>query len=144
MNTVRDPLTFQISGFLSGLAAVILITLVYGHGFLFVKTTTVVLTYLLAILVASAVWGIGVSVFMSVIAALCVDYYFLPPVGTFNISDTQDWITLAAFLITAVIGSDLSARARRQAREATQRRNEVSRLYEFSQGLLGAQNAVDL
>jgi two-component system, OmpR family, sensor histidine kinase KdpD len=144
MNTVRDPLTFQISGFLSGLAAVILITLVYGHGFLFVKTTTVVLTYLLAILVASTVWGIGVSVFMSVIAALCVDYYFLPPVGTFNISDTQDWITLAAFLITAVIGSDLSARARRQAREATQRRNEVSRLYEFSQGLLGAQNAVDL
>src|SRR5579862_3860938 len=144
MTSMRDPLTFQISGFLSGLATVILITLVYGHGPLFVKTTTVVLTYLLAILVASTVWGIGVSVFMSLLAALCVDYYFLPPVGTFNVSDTQDWITLAAFLITAVIGSDLSARARRQAREATHRRNEVSRLYEFSQGLLGAQNPVDL
>jgi two-component system, OmpR family, sensor histidine kinase KdpD len=144
MNTVRDPLTFQIKGILSGLATVILITLFYTHGFVLVKTTTVVLTYLLAILIASAVWGIGVSVLMSVLAAMCVDYYFLPPVGTFNISDSQDWITLASFLITAVIGSDLSARARRQAREATQRRNEVSRLYEFSQGLLGAQNPVDL
>jgi len=75
---------------------------------------------------------------------LCVDYYFLPPVGTFNINDSQDWITLFAFLVTAVIGSDLSARARRQAQEAQRQRNEVTRLYEFSQRLLNAQDPEDL
>jgi two-component system sensor histidine kinase KdpD len=141
---VRDQLTFQIGGHLSGLAAVILITAFFDHEVLLVKTTTIILTYLLAILIASTVWGLGVSVFMSLLSALCVDYYFLPPVGTFNINDSQDWITLFAFLVTAVIGSDLSARARRQAQEAQRQRNEVSRLYEFSQRLLSAQDPEDL
>jgi two-component system sensor histidine kinase KdpD len=141
---VRNQLTFQISGYLSGLAAVILITLVFHHEYMLVKMTTIVLTYLLAVLIASAVWGLGVSVTMSVLAALCVDYFFLPPVGTFNITDTQDWVALISFLVTAVIGSDLSARARRQALEANRQRNEVSLLYEFSQRLLRARDPLDL
>ena len=108
-------LRFQLSGYAAGLAAIGLITLIYYRQFLLVKTTTVVLTFLLAILIASAVWGLGVSVFMSVTAMMCVDYFFLPPVGTFNINDPEDWVALISFLITAVIGSELSARARRQA-----------------------------
>jgi two-component system sensor histidine kinase KdpD len=141
---VRDQLTFQIGGHLSGLAAVVLITFAFQHEFLIVKTTTIVLTYLLAVLIASAVWGLGVSALMSVLAAMCLDYFFLPPVGRFNITDTQDWVALISFLVTAVIGSELSARARRQAQEATRQRNEVSRLYEFSQRLLRARDPVDL
>jgi two-component system sensor histidine kinase KdpD len=62
----------------------------------------------------------------------------------FNISDPQDWISLFAFLITSVIGSDLSARARRQAEEANRQRNEVEQLYEFSRHLLKARNPIDL
>jgi two-component system sensor histidine kinase KdpD len=135
--------TLWFGRYLTGLAAVALITLVYHHEFLYVRTTTVVLTYLLAVLCASAIWGLGVSVFMSVIATICVDYYFLPPVGTFNINDTQDWVALISFLITAVIGSELSARARRQAHEANLRRLEVNRLYEFSQHLLNARNPLE-
>jgi two-component system sensor histidine kinase KdpD len=141
---VRKRLTFQISGYVAGIAAVGLITLIYYRHILLVKTTTVVLTFLLAVLIASAVWGFGVSVFMSVTAMLCVDYFFLPPVGTFNINDPEDWVTLFSFLVTAVIGSELSARARRQAEEAERQRNEISRLYEFSQRLLRARNPVDL
>ncbi len=129
---------------MAGLATVGLIVLIYYRHILEVKTTTVVLTFLLAILVASAVWGLGVSVFMSVIAMMCVDYFFLPPVGTFNVNDPEDWVSLISFLITAVIGSELSARARRQAQEANRQRNEVSRLYEFSQRLLRARNSADL
>jgi two-component system sensor histidine kinase KdpD len=141
---VRDQLSFQIGGHLSGLAAVVLITFAFQHEFLIVKTTTIVLTYLLAVLIASAVWGLGVSALMSVLSAMCLDYFFLPPVGRFNITDTQDWVALISFLVTAVIGSELSARARRQAQEATRQRNEVSRLYEFSQRLLRARDPVDL
>jgi two-component system sensor histidine kinase KdpD len=141
---VQRRLIFQISGYVAGLATVGLIVLIYSRHVLEVKTTTVVLTFLLAILVASAVWGLGVSVFMSVAAMMCVDYFFLPPVGTFNINDPEDWVSLISFLITAVIGSELSARARRQAQEANRQRNEISRLYEFSQRLLRARNPVDL
>lgn len=134
----------QLAGYAAGLAAIGLITLFYHREFVAARTTTVVLTYLLAVLSASAIWGLGVSVFMSLIAAICVDYYFLPPIGTLNINDPQDWVALISFLITAVIGSDLSARARQQAHEANLRRMEVNRLYEFSQHLLKARNALEL
>lgn len=137
-------LTFQIGGYVAGIAAIGLITLIYYRHILLVKTTTVVLTFLLAVLIASAIWGLGVSVFMSVTAMLCVDYFFLPPVGTFNINDPEDWVTLFSFLVTAVIGSELSARARRQAEEAKRQRNETSRLYGFSQHLLRARTPEDL
>jgi two-component system sensor histidine kinase KdpD len=141
---VRRQLTSQVGRFAASIAAIVLITSFYHRAFLSFKTTTIVLTYLLAILIASAIGGLGVSVFMSVVAALCVDYFFLPPVGTLNINDPQDWVALVSFLVTAVIGSDLSARARRQAQEATRQRNEINRLYEFSQRLLRARNPLEL
>jgi two-component system, OmpR family, sensor histidine kinase KdpD len=134
----------QTAGYLSGLATIASITTFYHLAFNSARTTTVVLTYLLAVLCAAAIWGLGVSVFLSVVSALCVDYFFLPPLGTLNINDPQDWVALISFLITAVIGSDLSARARRQAQEANKQRLEVSRLYEFSQHLLSARNPIDL
>ena len=137
---MQGRLAFHMSGYVGGLAAVGLITLVYYRHILLVKTTTVILTFLLAVLIASAVWGLGVSVIMSVAAVMCVDYFFLPPIGTFNVDDPEDWVTLVSFLVTAVIGSELSARARRQAQEAKRQRNEVIRLYEFSQRLAVAQS----
>jgi two-component system sensor histidine kinase KdpD len=141
---VRRILTSQITGYIASLVVVGLITLFYFRWVNSVRMTTIVLTFLLAILVASTVWGLAVSVFMSVVAVLFADYYFFPPTGGLSINDPQDWVTLISFLITALIGSDLSARARRQAREATRQRNEVTRLYKFSRHLLAARNPLEL
>ena len=140
---MRRNLTFQVGGYLAGGATVALITLFYNREAVF-KNTTIVLTYLLAILIASTIWGLGVSLFMTVAAVLVCDYYFFLPIGIFSIDDPQDWVALTSFFITSVIGSELSSRARRQTQEATRQRNEVSRLYEFSQRLLRARDPVDL
>ena len=123
--------------------------LVAGIAFLYrqvllVNQTTVALTLLLAILAVSAVWGMAVSVFMSVVAILVFNYEFLPPVGTFTIADPQNWVALGAFLVTSIMGSQLSARIRRQADEAHSRRREIERLYKFSQKLLGEGNVIQL
>lgn len=109
-----------------------------------VNVTTVALTFLLAILVISTIWGVTVSIVMSVAAMLAFNYYFLPPVRTLTITDPQNWVALIAFLVTALMGSQLSARARGQAEEANRRRREVEKLYEFSQRLLRAGNAIEL
>ncbi len=121
----------------AGVAIVFAIAMFYVH-VEFDNVTTVGFTFLLAVLCASTVWGLSVAIVMSVVAAMCYDYYFLPPVGLFNISDPRDWIALGAFLVTASIGAYLSAWARREARTANQRRRETERLYSFSQLLLGA------
>jgi two-component system sensor histidine kinase KdpD len=106
--------------------------------------TTVALTFLLTVLIISTVWGLRASVYTAVVATLAFNYYFLPPVGTFTIADHQNWVALFAFLITAVIASQLSARAQREALNANERRREVERLYGFSQQLLSADNVVEL
>lgn len=105
---------------------------------------TVGVVFLLAILLISATWGLRCAVFMAVLATLLYNFFFLPPIFTFTIADPQNWIALLAFLITAIIGSQLSERARRQAREANQRRKEVERLYALSQQLLITDNVFEL
>lgn len=109
-----------------------------------VNPTTVGFTFLLGVLVISAVWGLKYAIFMAFVAALAYNYFFLPPLLHFTIADSQNWVALFAFLITALIASELSARARREALESKHRRHEVERLYAFSQQLLVSDNVFGL
>src|SRR6266851_4313131 len=131
------------SGYLIAALSVAGITLV-GHRWLHLNPTTIALAFLLGVLGISASWGLRQAVFMSVIATLAFNYFFLPPIGTFNISDPQNWIALFAFLVTAVTASELSERARRGTRSAIERRQELERLYAFSQLLLSSDNPAEL
>lgn len=108
------------------------------------NATTVSLTFLLAVLILSATWGLLYAVFMAIMATLALNFYFLPPVHTFTISDPENWIAMFVFLATAIIASQLSERARREALRATQRRHEIERLYTFSQRLLTTENVPEL
>jgi len=130
-------------GLVCALAIIASITFFYRH-VLTANQTTVALSFLLAILAVSAVWGMAVSASMSVTAVLAFNYYFLPPVGTFTIADPQNWVALAAFLVTSMVGSQLSARIRKEADEANSRRHEIERLYQFSQKLLSEGNVIQL
>jgi two-component system sensor histidine kinase KdpD len=67
---------------------------------------------------------------------LAFNWFFLPPTHTFQLRDSENWVALAVYLITAVVVSDLAARSRRRAAEAEQREREASLLTEVSSGLL--------
>jgi len=116
---------------------------VYFH-LLHVNTTTVALTFIVGVLVIATNWGLRVSLYTSIVAALCFNYFFLPPFLTFTVSDSQNWVALAAFLVTGIIASNLSDRAQTETRISNKRRREAERLYEFSQQLLVAPNVVEL
>lgn len=130
--------------FFAALAIVLGITLFFRRTLPAVNQTTVALSFLLAILAVSAIWGMAVGAFTSGAAMLAFNYYFLPPVGTFTIADPQNWVALLAFLVTAIVGSQLSGRIRKEADAADQRRREIERLYAFSQKLLGEGNVIQL
>jgi len=106
-----------------------------------VNSTTVALSLLIAIFGISTWWGLLEATVASLVAVLGFNYYFLPPVGTFEVHDPQNWVALGAFLITAGMASQLSARAKRRTQEAVERRREVEGLYELSQSLLLSGNA---
>src|SRR5262249_44460912 len=64
------------------------------------------------------------------------NFFFLPPLFTFYLADPQNWVALFAFLITAVVASQLSASVKQRALEATRQREEMERLYELSRALM--------
>ncbi len=133
----------QILRFIISAAVVCAITTVYFRS-VHVNPTTVGFTFLLVILIVSAAWGLLYAIFVAVFSTLAYNYFFLPPLFHFTIADPQNWIALFAFLCTAIIGSQLSERARREAIKSNQRRREVERLYAFSEQLLVSENVFEL
>src|SRR5215217_5980110 len=95
-----------------------------------VNATTVALTFLLLVLFLATAWGPKPAVLASVLAATSFNYFFLPPLGTFTISDPHNWVAIIAFLLTAVTVGQLSARAKQRTEEAEVGRRKIERLYE--------------
>lgn len=98
--------------------------------------TTIALSFLLVVLFAAAKWGLAESIVTSVAAALLFNFFFLPPIGTWTISEIENWVALGVFLITAIVASELSARARARAEEALEHERETERLYTLNRTIL--------
>jgi two-component system sensor histidine kinase KdpD len=140
---VRRPTDNPILRFATSTAAVSVVVFLYFR-WLHVNPATVGFSLLLVILLISASWGLRYAIFTAFLAAIAYNYFFLPPLFRFTIADPQNWIALFAFLVTAVVASQLSERARRGALHAEQRRHEVERLYSFSQELWVIENVFEL
>jgi two-component system sensor histidine kinase KdpD len=82
---IRIPV--QLCG---SLAIVAGITFVYARIITSVNSTTIALTYLLAILGIATKWGLFEAIAASVAGMLCFNFFFLPPVGEFTIADPQN------------------------------------------------------
>ena len=143
MPSVKRPLENLILRFVSSAILVAAITFLCFK-VLHVNYATVGFGFLLAVLFISASWGLRYAIFAAVLATIAYNYFFLPPLFQFSIADPQNWIALLTFLVTAVVASQLSERARRSAMHAEQRRREFERLYALSQQLWLTENAFEL
>jgi hypothetical protein len=86
--------------------------------------STVSTTYLLIVLVVATTSRLRVAVITSIAAMLSLNFFFLPPIGNFTISDPENWGALVAFLAVSLVASHLSsvcARADRGRPRAPQR-----------------------
>jgi K+-sensing histidine kinase KdpD len=71
-----------------------------------------VFLYLGLVAVLGVFGGLWPTLFAAAISFLCVDYFFVPPVGTLTIADQQDIVNLLAFLATAGLVGMLGSRRR--------------------------------
>lgn len=90
---------------------------------------------LLCILTIATLGDMLVAILLSLVADVSYSW-FLPPSNSFAIDGISAWIALAVFLATAVIGSQLSIRAQRRAREAEDRNLEMDRIHALGRALL--------
>lgn len=102
------------------------------------------LVFLTAVLASAVTGGLAPSLYASVISVLAFNYFFLPPLYTFTISDPENIVALLVFAVVSVIASNLTARVRAQAVTARLRAKTTEDLYQFSRKLAGVVTMDDL
>jgi two-component system sensor histidine kinase KdpD len=108
------------------------------------NSTTAGMVFLVLVVWVSAQAGIRLSLYVTLLCAISFDYYFLPPIGTMRLVGAQAWVAMISFLASCVVVGRVAARARSQARQADERREDVERLYELSQEMMLHEESVDL
>ncbi len=97
----------------------------------------IALVFLTAVLASAITYGLMPALYASIISMLAFNFFFLPPLYTFSIAETENVVALFFFLVIAVIASNLTARVRSQAVVARQRAKTTEDLYLFSRKLAG-------
>ena len=92
--------------------------------------------YLLAILVIAIKWGFGLATFTSLVSSVCLNYFFVAPLFSFDVAERQDWVALGVFELTALLASSLSARDERHVQEKLLQRQSIEKLYQMSKSTL--------
>ena len=92
------------------------------------EQTYVPLTYLLVVLGGSASAGRKLGFTLAIASFLLIDYYLQTPYDHISITKSADLVTLAAYLVTAVVTSHLLHEAQRDRDAALKDADQVKRL----------------
>ena len=95
------------------------------------------LVFLTAVIAIAAHFGLGPSLVASVASVLAYNYFFIPPLHTFQVADPKNLAALTFFLVFAIITSNLAARVRAQALAARLQARTTGDLYAFSREISG-------
>jgi two-component system sensor histidine kinase KdpD len=82
-------------------------------------------------------YGLWPSLLATVAASLCYNFFFLPPIYTFTITDPTNVVAFVFFTIVAVVVSQFASRGRTRTVAAHERVRAVELLYAFSRKLAG-------
>jgi len=134
---LRELLHWMLASAITSFVTAVLVLLHADSG-------TAGIIYLVLVVWAATLAGRAVSVYLAVISSLLFDYYFLEPRHSFGLSGVQSWLSIFAYVISCVIVSRVAERARRQTRQAEQRREDVERLYVLSQEMMLHEDAAGL
>ena len=102
------------------------------------------LVFLTAVVGVAVRFGLWPSLLASVTASLCYNFFFLPPIYTFTITDPTNIAAFFFFMLIAMLVSNVAARVRTQAVSAIGRVRTTESLYAFSRKLAGTATLDDV
>jgi two-component system sensor histidine kinase KdpD len=117
----------------SGLA--ILVVTFSGYE-LHLNSATAALLCLLVVVWQSLQDGFAISAAVSLFAAACLDFFFLPPLLSLRIADPFNIFTFVVFLVVALVITHLVSRVRAEAARTVGRNTNLEQLHEASRRLL--------
>jgi two-component system sensor histidine kinase KdpD len=99
--------------------------------------------YLILVVLTAVYGGFFEATVTSLAAALCLDFFFEPPIFTLSVSDSANWAAFGAFEFTALVISRLTSREHMTAAKAVARQRDNERLYETARQILLVDKASD-
>jgi two-component system sensor histidine kinase KdpD len=102
------------------------------------------IAYLIPVIIAATRWGIWPATLASIAGTGAADFFFIPPLYSFQVNDPQEAVDLLLFLIVALVSSNLASRLRRETETLRRREQEIQQLYEFSRLLAACFTVSDL
>ncbi len=109
-----------------------------------VAANLVPIAYLIPVIIAATQWGIRPATLASIASTAAADFFFFPPIYSFQVDDPQEAIDLLLFMAVALVSSNLASRLRRETEMLRQREKEIQQLYEFSRRLAACFTVSDL
>ena len=100
------------------------------------NSTAAGMAFLVLVVWSSTQAGLSLALYIAVLCALSFDYFFLPPFRTLRLAGAQEWVAMLSYVVCCVVVGRVAERARRQTRQAEQRREDVERLYALSQEMM--------
>jgi two-component system sensor histidine kinase KdpD len=100
------------------------------------NSTAAGMVFLVLVVWSATQAGIRLALFEAVVCALAFDYFFLPPYRTLRLAGVQEWVAMFSFVACCLVVGRVAEMARKQTRQAEQRREDVERLYELSQQMM--------
>jgi two-component system sensor histidine kinase KdpD len=137
----RSHLRQAARWFAATLAAALATALLVWSG---VNSTTAGLVFLTLVVLFAAWAGIWLALYVALLCAVSFDYYFLPPFRSLQITGIEAWLAMISFMLSCAVVGRVAERARRQARQAERRREDVERLYTLSQEMMLQEDAAGL
>jgi two-component system sensor histidine kinase KdpD len=123
------------------LAALALVTGAIHVFKLFVPVLSLGVLYLLAVLPVAVLLGRAYAVGVAVASALCLNFFFLPPIYTLTLANGEHWFALTVYLVVGIVASHLAVRARERTAEAEQRGREEALLAQMATAFLKSEHA---
>lgn len=93
------------------------------------------LLFLLVVAAAAAASGTRAGVLAAVLGFLSWNFFFLPPILTFQLTNSRDWLTLFTFLFIGTLVGQMTGRMRAREADARAREEETAALYRMAQTL---------
>lgn len=136
----RFGLSGQTPGVLRGIVAALLtvavVTLLIFPLREVVPVVSTGVTYLLAVLLVATYWGIRAGFLTAVLATLAFNFFHLPPTGGLTVTEGENVVALAVFLVTALIAGTVADQARARAVDAEEGRRKADEAAAVARALL--------
>ena len=136
------PLRRRLLGYLLAAVLAPVLTLLLAATRSQVNLTSDVIIFLAAVIAVAVTGGFAPAVLEAITGSLLLNYYFTPPVHTWNITDPNNALALGIFIAVALVVSSVVDGAARRSKQAARASAESELLVTTAGSVLRGQHAL--